>query len=165
MRPALLVIDVQNAWLDKSEGLRRSVEARVDEINEAIAIFREKDLPIIVVYHTDKGEGPEPGTEAFEFHPSIKVVTTDTKVIKNYPNAFNRTELESMLREKGCDTVLLAGLSGTGCVLATYMGAVDRDITPYLVKNAVAASREDMLYFVEELCDTFSLQAMRQFSP
>lgn len=137
----------------------------MDEINGAIATFREKDLPIIVVYHTDKGAGPEPGSKAFEFHPSINITAKDTKVVKNYPNAFNRTELETMLREQGCDTVFLAGLSGTGCVLATYIGAIDRDITPYLVRDAVAASREDLVRFAEEICDTLSLQAIRQFVP
>jgi nicotinamidase-related amidase len=164
MRPALLVIDVQNAWLDSSEGLKKSLEARIDEINQAIAIFRARNLPIIVIYHTDKGVGPEPGTKAFEFHPGIKIEPRDTKVIKNYPNAFNRTELESLLRERGCDTVLLAGLSATGCVLATYIGALDRDLSPYLVKDAVAASREDLVRFAEEIFDCLSLRAIGQLT-
>jgi nicotinamidase-related amidase len=163
MRPALLVIDVQNAWLDQSEGLRKSIEVRAQEINEAIAAFRKKGLPIFILYHTDKAAGPEPGTEAFEFHSSIKIRPTDVKVVKNYPNAFNKTELEGLLRKEGCDTVLLAGLSATGCVLATYMGAKDRDITPYLVRDAVAGPREDLVRFVEEICDGLSVQAIRQF--
>jgi nicotinamidase-related amidase len=162
MRPALLVIDVQNEWLDQSKGLMTSVEARAEEINEAIAIFRTKGLPIFVIYHTDKGSGPAPGTQAFEFHPSIKIEPTDVRVVKNYPNAFNKTNLEHMLREAGCDTVLLTGLSATGCVLATYMGAIDRDLSPYLVRDAVAASREDLVRFVEEICDGLSLRAIRQ---
>ena len=164
MRPALLVIDVQNAWLDSSEGLRKSLEARIDEINQAIAIFRAKNLPIVAVYHTDKGVGPEPGTKAFEFHPGIKIEPRDAKVIKNYPNAFNRTDLESLLRERGCDTVLLAGLSATCCVLATYIGALDRDLSPYLVKDAVAASREDLVRFAEEIFDSLSLRAIGQLT-
>jgi nicotinamidase-related amidase len=162
MRPALLVIDVQNAWLDRSEGLKKSLEARIDEINQAIAIFRAKNLPIIVVYHTDKGVGPEPGSKAFEFHPGIKIEPRDSKVIKNYPNAFNRTDLESILKEHGCDTVLLAGLSATGCVLATYIGALDKDLSPYLVKDAVAASREDLVRFAEEIFDCLSVRAISQ---
>jgi isochorismate hydrolase len=28
-------------------------------------------------------------------------------------------------------------------VLATYIGAIDRDLSPYLVRDAVAASREE----------------------
>jgi nicotinamidase-related amidase len=67
-----------------------------------------------------------------------------------------------MLREAGCDTVLLTGLSATGCVLATYMGAIDKDLSPYLVRDAVAASREDLVRFVEEICDGLSLRAISQ---
>ncbi|MCU0861049.1 MAG: cysteine hydrolase [Methanomassiliicoccales archaeon] len=162
MKPALLVIDVQNAWLDSSRGLMASVEERAEEMNEAIDLFRSKGLPIIVVYHTDE-EGPAPGSQAFAFHPSIKVREEDATVVKNYPNAFNRTRLEAMLRERDCDTVMLVGLSASGCVLATYLGALDRDLSPYLVKDAVAGPREDLVRFAEEICDTLSLRAIAQF--
>lgn len=162
MRPALLVIDVQNAWLDGSEGLRKSVETRAEEMNGAIALFRRKGLPLIVVYHTDVESGPEPGTPPFEFHHSIKVEASDRRIVKNYPNAFNKTTLEGVLRESGCDTVLLAGLSASGCVLATYLGALDRDFIPYLIRDAVAGSREDLVRYAEEICDTLSLRAISQ---
>jgi nicotinamidase-related amidase len=163
MKPALLVIDVQNEWLEGSDGLRASVEMRAEAINEVIAIFRKKELPIIVVYHMDKDGSPTPGTKGFEFHQSIKIEGTDKKVVKNYPNAFNRTELERILKDEGCDTVLLAGLSATGCVLATFFGAIDKDFSPYLVRDAVAGSREDLVRFVEEICDSLSLKAISQF--
>ncbi len=135
---------------------------RIEEINEAIAIFRRKELPIIVVYHVEKDGNPAPGTKGFEFHHSVKIEETDKKVVKNYPNAFNRTELERMLTDEGCDSVLLTGLSATGCVLATFLGAIDKDLSPYLVKDAVAGSREDLVRFVEEICDSLSLKAITE---
>ena len=134
MKPALLVIDIQNAWLDASKELRRSVDRRVGTINKSIALFRRKNLPVIVIYHTDRKRGPKPGTKKFEFSPAIDVRGTDIKVIKNYPNAFNKTDLVEVLRKGGCDTVFIVGLSASGCALATCLGAIDEDLKSYLVR-------------------------------
>jgi nicotinamidase-related amidase len=160
MRLALLVIDIQNEWLNSSPGLKASVELRVETINSAIALFREKKLPIIRVYHVDKGVGPMPGTEGFEFPPSIKISESDAPVIKNYPNAFNRTELADMLAQKNVDVVILCGLSATGCVMATYIGAEDNDLHPFLLRDGVAASSEQNVKFVEEIFETMSVKAL-----
>jgi nicotinamidase-related amidase len=164
MKPALLVIDIQNKWLSQSPGLRASVELRVDVINSAIALFRKTGHPIIVVHHVDKEEGPDPGTEDFEFLPSISVDAGDVRVVKNYPNAFNKTDLESLLRRMQVDTVILSGLSATACVMATYIGAEDRDLHVYLLRDGVAAGNEQNVRFAEEIFDTMSLSALRQIS-
>lgn len=162
MRPALLVIDIQNKWLDSSPGLKASLEQRVETINSAIAMFRKKGLPIIRVYHVDKEEGPLPDTEEFDFLPSIKIAGTDTQVIKNYPNAFNKTELADILTQRKVDTVILCGLSATGCVLATYVGAEDHDLHPFLLRDGVAAGSEQNVRFAEEIFETLSIGALAQ---
>lgn len=162
MKPALLVIDIQNVWLRSSQGLRESLEMRVEVINSAIALFRNKGLPIIRVYHVDKGKGPRPGTEEFEFLPSIEISDADTMVIKNYKNAFNRTGLMQILAENGIDVVILCGLSATGCVMATYIGAEDQDLHPFLLRDGVAASSEENVRFAEEIFETLSLGALAQ---
>ncbi len=160
MKPALLVIDVQNKWLNQSPGLKASLELRVEVINSAIALFREKGLPIIRVYHIDKGEGPMPGTDEFEFLPSIGTIDSDTRVIKNYPNAFNKTELAGILQQKQVDTVILCGLSATACVMATYVGAEDQDLHPFLLRDGVAAGSEQLVKFAEEIFETLSVGAL-----
>lgn len=162
MRPALLVIDIQNKWLKSSPGLMLSLEQRIEVINSVIALFRKKGLPIIRVYHVDKAEGPWQGTEEFDFLPSIEVLETDTRVIKNYPNAFNRTELADVLAREKIDTVILCGLSATSCVLATYVGAEDRDLHPFLLRDGIAAGSEQNVRFAEEIFETLSVVALTQ---
>ena len=44
-------------------------------------------------------------------------------MIKTHLNTFNGTGLDTLLKEKGCDTVMIIGLSAVHCVLATYFGA------------------------------------------
>jgi nicotinamidase-related amidase len=156
------VIDIQNKWLSSSPGLRASLEQRIDVINSAIALFRKKGQPIIRVYHVDKAEGPLPDTEEFDFLPSIEIAETDTRVIKNYPNAFNRTELADILALGKIDVVVLCGLSATGCVMATYVGAEDHDLHPYLLRDGVAAGSEQHVRFAEEIFETLSVGALAQ---
>ncbi len=156
------MIDIQNQWLNSSSDLRASLKQRVETINSAIALFRRKGLPIIRVYHVDKGEGPMSCTEEFEFPPSIGIAESDLQVIKNYPNAFNRTELADILAHQKVDVVILCGLSATGCVLATYVGAEDQDLHPFLLRDGVAASSEQHVKFVEEIFETMSVGALMQ---
>lgn len=131
-------------------------------INSAISLFRKKGFPIIRVYHIDKGEGPMPGTEEFEFLPSVSTIESDTRVIKNYSNAFNKTELAGILQQNQVDTVILCGLSATACVMATYVGAEDRDLHPFLLRDGVAAGSEQLVKFAEEIFETLSVGALTQ---
>jgi nicotinamidase-related amidase len=146
------VIDIQNKWLNSSPGLKACLELRVEVINSAIALFRKKGLPIIRVYHVDKGEGPMPGTDEFEFLPSIGIADSDPQVIKNYPNAF--------LAHKNVDVPILCGLSATGCAMATYIGAEDHDLHPFFLRDGVAASSEQHIRFAEEIFETMSVGAL-----
>jgi nicotinamidase-related amidase len=159
MKPALLVIDIQNIWLDDNADLKRSVEKRIDVINGAIAWFRRHELPVIVVYHEEKERGLLPGTKPFEVPGYIRVEESDVKVNKRYPSAFGGTGLASILKREGCDTVVIAGLSASGCVLASYFGAWDHDLHPYLVEGGVASHKEEHVRAAEDICETVSLQA------
>jgi nicotinamidase-related amidase len=159
MKPALLVIDIQNAYLpfmseeDKGIGMYM--------INAAIELFRENGFPIIRVYHTDPKEGPPPGTEAFEFPATVKITPDDPKIIKNYPNAFKKTDLEKWLREKEYNTVFLCGLSAVGCVLATYWDAYDLDFNVFMIKDALISHNSTYTDFVENICDTVTYTALK----
>ncbi len=159
MNPALLVIDIQNTWLDSSDGLRRSVEARLDAINRTIGWFRLRKLPIIVISHESVDEGVVPGTRPFEFISAVNIENGDARLTKRHPSAFCRTDLEAILHEKGRDTVVIVGLSASGCALATFFGALERDFKAYMVEGGIAASSEDHVRFAEEVCDTLSLKA------
>ena len=159
IKPALLVIDIQNEYLkymsedDKKMGM--------EVINGAIYVFRQHNLPIIRVYHTDPNWGPKPGTELFEFPKSVIIKDDDPKVIKNFPSAFTKTDLDKILKEKGCNTVFLCGLSSVGCVLATYHGARDRDFNTFMVKDGLIAHKETYSDFIQEISNAVGWEAMK----
>jgi len=163
MKPALFVQDLQNVWLydpDSNQDLRRSVERRLGAINEAIAWFRARKLPIIVGYTEDKDLALLPGTPSFEVPKSVKVEETDFKVTKRHASAFGNPMLGAFLHQVGCDTLVIVGISASGCVLATYFSALDWEIRPYLLKDGVASHEEEHVRFAEEICDTLTLQEL-----
>lgn len=160
INPALLVIDVQNIWLPYMS--KEDQEAVFGNINELIALFRERGLPVIRVYHSQIGQGPEPGTEPFEFPAAINIKDDDPKVIKNYPSSFMKTDLEKILRDKGLNCVFLCGLSATGCVLATHFGAMEREFETVMVAGAVLSPKVEHTKAIEESQYAMSIEKVKE---
>ncbi len=163
LRPALFVQDIQNYWLyepDSNKDLRKSVEKRLDVINAAIDWFRKNKLPVIIGYTVDKDQGLVPGTKSFEVPETIHIKQTDPWVTKLHASAFANPELGAILKREGCDTMLIVGLSASGCVLATYFSAPDWGVRPYLVKGGVASANERHVVFAEEICETISVKEL-----
>jgi nicotinamidase-related amidase len=159
LKPALLVIDIQNQYLPYMSA--NDQKLALEMINAAIALFRQYNCPVIRIYHTDPQWGPKPDTEPFEFPSSIDIKSEDFKIIKNYPNAFKKTELEKVLREKECNTLFLCGLSAVGCVLATYQCALDLDFNTFLIKDAVMSHKSEYTDFIEEIKETVSCNTVK----
>jgi nicotinamidase-related amidase len=151
IKPALLVIDVQNAYLNGMA--QREKEVAMLNINYYIQLFRNHGYPIIRIYHYSKQFGPEQGTEQFEFPSSVLIKPDDPKVIKTYPDGFNKTDLNKVLKEKECNTVFLCGLSAVGCVLATWIGAQNNDYKAFLIKDAIMSHNEDYTNNIEAMFD------------
>jgi len=159
MKPALVVMDVQNAWLPYMDEQDKKIG--MEHINWAINLFRDNGFPVIVVYHTDPENGPAPGTEAFEFPKTVAIRADDPKVVKNYGSAFKKTELDRMLKERGVNTVFLVGLSAVGCVLATYHGADDLDYKVFMVKHALISHDAALTKSVYDICANISPSALK----
>lgn len=156
VKPALLVIDIQNAYLESMANDNK--EKALLGINNFIGYFRAKGFPIVHVYHEDVeyGYGPKPGTEAFEFPKNIAVQPNDPKVIKHYGDAFNKTELDSILKAQGVNTVFLCGLSATGCVMHTYVGAWNHDYKAFLLKGVLLSGDHEYTKCIENAFDAVS---------
>ncbi|KQC14649.1 MAG: hypothetical protein APR63_05305 [Desulfuromonas sp. SDB] len=148
VRPVLVLIDVQKSFMQYME--EKDSKLVYDTINGTIALFRYYNCPVIRVYHTDPHRGPSPDSDEFQFDPVFDVKLDDPKFVKNYPNAFKQTDLDKFLREKGCNTLFLCGLSAVGCVLATYHGAVDLDYDVFMIQNGLLSHNSSFTKFVEQ---------------
>ena len=159
MKPALLVIDIQNAYLPRMDDIDKKLG--MEMINYFIGLFRANGFPVIRVYHTDLKMGPKPDSEEFEFPKTVAIQPDDAKVVKNYPSAFKKTELDKMLRGKGCNTLFLCGLSAVGCVLATYHGAKDLDYDVFMLKDALISHDAALTKAVQQISRTIDYYALK----
>jgi nicotinamidase-related amidase len=151
IKPALLVIDIQNAYL--SGMAQREREIAMLNINYYIQLFRSHGFPVIRIYHYSQQFGPEQGTPEFEYPASVLIKPDDPKVIKTYADGFNKTDLDKILKEMGCNTLFLCGLSAVRCVLSTYIGAQNHDYKAFLIKDALMSGNEENTKNIEAIFD------------
>lgn len=158
IKPALLVIDIQNKYIPMMD--EGEQESALRMINAFIWKFRQFNLPVIRVYHTDPKWGPEPGSADFEFPESVLVEENDPKIVKNHPSAFTKTELDALLGERDVNTVFLCGLSATGCVLATYFGAMDREYDVFLLESAILSPDAEHTETIKDILESVSWRGL-----
>lgn len=159
MKPALVVIDIQNAFISRMDQSNRN-EA-MEGINYLINLFRSYGYPVIRVYHSAPEYGVNPDTEPFEYPSTVAVNKSDPKVIKTYGDAFNKTELDKILKEKGVNTLFLCGLSATGCVLSTYIGAMNHDYTVFFIKDALLSPKTAHTQSIEEIFGAINFEVVK----
>ncbi len=151
MKMALLVIDLQKAYYAGADAA--SMDAAAQYINAVLPAFRAKGLPVAWIQHIDEGDGAVEGAPGFEFIDSLKPLPGELRVSKRYNNAFNKTPLASRLTEAGVDTVVIVGYCAEHCILSTFRGAKDLDLTPVLLRGAIASGSAENLAFVERISD------------
>jgi maleamate amidohydrolase len=69
---------------------------------------------------------------------ALKPGAGEPVVVKQYASAFFGTSLASTLRVAGADTVVVTGVSTSGCVRATAMDALNNGFRPMVVREACA---------------------------
>jgi nicotinamidase-related amidase len=159
VKPALLVIDIQNAFLPMIPEADR-VTAMAN-INYYIAMFRQHGFPVVLVYHHGEEYGVRPGTDIFEFPSTVNIQPGDPRIIKTYPDGFNKTDLDKVLKELGCNTLFLTGLSAVGCVLATTIGAMNHDYKAFMVKDAIMSHNSVYTDNIEVMFDAVGPEVVK----
>ena len=161
MKPALLVIDVQKAFLNDPI-TAQSLEKAIEYINAAIALFREKHLPVICVQHMDEKNRLVPGEDGFELPGQLNILGSDLHIHKTYGNSFSKTPLEDELRKLGVDTVIITGFCAEYCVLSACRGAEDLDLTPIILRGSLASGSPENIKFVESISDIISYGVLKK---
>jgi nicotinamidase-related amidase len=161
VKAALLVVDVQKAFF-KDPATARLLDSAIEYINAAIDLFRKKDLPVICVQHLEEADNLVPGQEGFDLPESLKILPADVHIHKTYGNSFNKTPLLAELQRHGIDTVIVTGYCAEYCVLSTCRGARDLDLTPIIMRGAIASGVEENIRFVQNVEDIISYWALEK---
>lgn len=160
MKLALMIIDMQKAFYQGSS--KESMDSAVEYINAVIPFFRKKELPIIWVQDKDTEDNVVPGEIGFDIIESLKPEENDYRIIKEYGNSFNKTNCIEIINKIGIDTILLTGYCAEYCVLSTYRGASDLDLTPILLRNGIASGSNESIQFVENISNIVTYHVLKK---
>lgn len=166
-RTALLIVDMQRGFLDAGEAMEvPPAREIIPVIQELLDLFRLKELPVVFsefVYspaapllvgelhpeHTPAAPGTTggfgtPSSACLEGHPSADTVAAlaprpgELVVRKHWYDAFAGTPLDGALRARQVTSLVMTGTMTDICVLATVMGAFNREYRITLVEDGVA---------------------------
>lgn len=156
--PALLMIDFVEAYLDPDSPLYADVETTLDRAVELLDACRKAGILIVhtnVVYEPGGIDGGvffekipilrvfERGSPLGEFGPGLEPKPGELVISKQYPSAFFGTSLAPMLTAQGIDTVLIGGVTTSGCIRATAVDACQNGFRPFLVEEACGDRHEE----------------------
>lgn len=130
MRRALLVVDMQRAYMEKKLYRREDMLAAV---GQALSAFRGSGDPVVLIRHC--GALSPRGTSGWEIFPGLDPRPGDLSVDKEHGDAFDGTGLAALLRERGVGEILVCGLVSHGCVRATCLGGLAAGFLVTLLKD------------------------------
>ncbi len=134
-KTAVLIMDYQNRQLSSfSEEFQKEILRRA---NEVLAKARREGMHVIYV-EVVRGER----TPESEIHPAITPKSGEMVLTKRRVGPFSTTNLDEVLKKQGIETLVLMGISTSGCVLTTVRCAADRDYK-LVVLSDCCADRDD----------------------
>jgi nicotinamidase-related amidase len=151
-RTALVLMDYQNRIL----GMVDDLDALLARANQAVEVVRAhgghvayvrvgftdadfEDMPAtssMAARVASAGQAFHADSPATAIHDRVAPLEGDIVVRKRRVGAFSTTDLADQLRERGVDTLILAGVSTSGCVLSTVRDASDRDYRLIVLADA-----------------------------
>lgn len=135
--PCLLVIDMTNEFVEPeySTGSKSGLQC-ADNVAKLLEEARDADLPVVFTrypgYHIPAEVGQWADSidefelleeDAYKIHPTVAPAEDEPVLEKCKPSGFFDTQLESVLNYYNCDSLIICGLTTSGCVRATVVDA------------------------------------------
>jgi maleamate amidohydrolase len=151
-RPAVLAVDLMRAYFDPASPLFLPDDACLHSAARVLEAARAHDVTVV---HTRVSFGPGglDGGVFFrkvpalaqlvgdspmgELMPAVAPRADEVVVVKQYASAFFGTSLAPTLHALGVDTVVVVGVSTSGCVRASTVDAIQHGFVPMVVADAV----------------------------
>lgn len=150
-RPALILIDFCEGYFDPSCDLYAGVEDALASALRVREVARAASVPVIltnVVYQAGGRDGGRffekaaplrnfvSGNPMGGWPAGLEPHEDELVVSKQYPSAFFATSLASTLTAMGIDSVLLTGLTTSGCVRASCVDAMSHGFRTAVIADA-----------------------------
>jgi len=149
--PALVVVDMCRGFIDPSSPLG----FKCDELIKANIIlvnkFREMNLPVIftTTIYRDISEASvfrskipalnilKPGSEETSFLAELSPDSKDILIEKKFASSFFGTNLADDLRRMNVDSVVISGVTTSGCVRATALDSLQNNFLTTVAEDCV----------------------------
>ncbi|MFK7888659.1 MAG: isochorismatase family protein, partial [Gammaproteobacteria bacterium] len=150
-RPALILVDFVQAYFDQNCELYADVDEALASALRIVEAARAAGIFIVytnVVYQKDGKNGGvfyrkakplhnfQQGSPMGAWPPGLAPLNGELVVSKQYPSAFFGTSLSSTLTAAGIDTLIITGLTTSGCIRATCIDACSYGFIPIIVSDA-----------------------------
>lgn len=149
-RPALIVVDMSLGFTSPESPLGGNFDAQVSVTKELVEGFYNNGFPVVfstVVYHNDnvqhvfRSRLPDlniltPDSEWIKIDPRLPMGQHASLLEKTGPSVFFNTDLNSQLRAQDVDSLMVCGLTTSGCVRASVIDALQFDYPTWVVKDA-----------------------------
>lgn len=149
--PALILVDFVEAYFDKDSPLYAGVDDALSSALRILEAARAAGIPVFytnVVYKKGGSDGgvfykKVPALEVFvEGNPlgnwpdGLHPTNGEVVISKQYPSAFFGTSLADDLAALGVDTLIITGLTTSGCIRATCVDTMSNGFIPIVVADA-----------------------------
>ena len=124
-KSALLVIDVQDSFKAGSRWERRGNLAFERNVGAMVDAYREAQLPVFFVMHTDEDDAFQKTSPYFRIMDFLTRSDDEPLVIKNTRNSFTSTDLQKRLDDLGVTRVVITGIQCEQCCETTTRVAAD----------------------------------------
>jgi nicotinamidase-related amidase len=156
-RPALMVIDLINAFTAPDSNLGSELDDVLEKTAQLLDAFREHDLPryfTTVAFEESYGDAGifiekipalrelRLGTERVEVDERIAPISDERVILKKYASAFFGTDLSTELTTQSVDTLVIAGVTTSGCVRATAVDSLQNGYRTIVPGDAVGDRAE-----------------------
>jgi maleamate amidohydrolase len=152
-RPAVVVVDLINAFTDPNRPLGADLDAEIGQTLRVLDEARARKLPILftAVAYDDPGLADagvwvkkipaqrtlRAGTPDVELDPRLGRLESEPLLQKKYASAFFGTDLLTRLEALRVDTLLLAGCTTSGCVRASAVDGLQHGFRVMVIREAV----------------------------
>lgn len=153
-RPLLLIVDIARAFTEVGRPLAAECGPLIEETNRLIRAARTASVPVIytIVSYDDPqfsdaglwarkiGRQADlvAGSSGVELDPRLERQPGEPILVKKYASCFFGTDLSSRLSSSGRDTLIITGLTTSGCIRATAVDAIQSGFRPIIAREAVA---------------------------
>ena len=139
MSRVLLVIDVQNEYFAGGAFPITHPAGHLDTILGVMDAAADAGVPTAVIRHHQPGPDAQAfkrGSDAWELHDAVAERPRDILIDKSLPGAFTHTPLADWLKDRGAETVTIAGYMTQVCCDTTARQAFHRGLGVEFLRDA-----------------------------